>query len=59
MLDHVFLTVNDIKRLVSFYEAELARLGVNERFDYGKNRPPRPSGSQGLRCKRTLILVAA
>ena len=41
MLDHVFLTVSDIKRSVSFYEAALAPLGINQRFDYdGKNGPP-------------------
>lgn len=41
MLDHVFLTLSDIKRSVSFYEAALAPLGINQRFDcYGKNGPP-------------------
>lgn len=40
MLDHVFLTVSDIKRSISFYEAALAPLGINERFDFdGKNGP--------------------
>jgi len=41
MLDHVFLTVSDIQRSTKFYEAALAPLGINERFDYdGKNGPP-------------------
>lgn len=41
MLDHVFLTVSDIKRSIAFYEAALAPLGISERFDYdGKNGPP-------------------
>jgi len=41
MLDHVFLTVSDIERSISFYERTLAPLGMNERFDYdGKNGPP-------------------
>ena len=41
MLDHVFLTVSNIKRSISFYEAALAPLGIHERFDFdGKNGPP-------------------
>ena len=41
MLDHVFLTVSNIKRSTRFYEAVLAPLGINERFDYpGRNGPP-------------------
>jgi catechol 2,3-dioxygenase-like lactoylglutathione lyase family enzyme len=41
MLDHIFLTVSNMKRSISFYEAALAPLGINERFDYdGKNGPP-------------------
>ena len=41
MLDHIFLTVSNIKRSVAFYEAALAPLGINQRFDYdGKNGPP-------------------
>lgn len=41
MLDHVFRTVSDIRRSISFYEATLAPLGINERFDFdGKNGPP-------------------
>ena len=41
MLDHVFLTVSNMKRSISFYEAALAPLGIRERFDFdGKNGPP-------------------
>jgi catechol 2,3-dioxygenase-like lactoylglutathione lyase family enzyme len=41
MLDHVFLTVSDIRRSIAFYEAALAPLGISQRFDYdGKNGPP-------------------
>lgn len=41
MLDHVFLTVSDLKRSILFYEAALAPLGIHERFDFdGENGPP-------------------
>ena len=41
MLDHVFLTVSDVERSISFYTAALNPLGINQRFDYdGKNGPP-------------------
>jgi catechol 2,3-dioxygenase-like lactoylglutathione lyase family enzyme len=41
MLDHVFLTVSDIQRSILFYQAALAPVGINQRFDYdGKNGPP-------------------
>ena len=41
MIDHVFLTVSDLKRSIAFYEAALAALGITQRFDYdGKNGPP-------------------
>jgi catechol 2,3-dioxygenase-like lactoylglutathione lyase family enzyme len=41
MLDHVFLTVSDMERAISFYKAALAPLGINERCDFdGKNGPP-------------------
>src|ERR1700744_4766915 len=41
MLDHIFLNVSDMNRSISFYEAALAPLGINEPFDYdGKNGPP-------------------
>ena len=41
MIDHVFLTVSDLKRSIAFYEAALAPLGITQRFDYdGNNGPP-------------------
>jgi catechol 2,3-dioxygenase-like lactoylglutathione lyase family enzyme len=41
MLDHVFLTVSDVERSISFYTAALAPLGINRLFDYdGSNGPP-------------------
>ena len=41
MLDHVFLTVSDVERSISFYTAALNPLGINQRFDYdGKNGQP-------------------
>ena len=41
LLDHVFLTVSEIERSISFYTAALAPLGVKRLFDYeGRNGPP-------------------
>jgi catechol 2,3-dioxygenase-like lactoylglutathione lyase family enzyme len=41
MLDHIFLTVSDLERSISFYTAALAPLGVTRLFDYdGRNGPP-------------------
>src|ERR1700749_4319991 len=41
MLDHRLLTVSNMKRSIAFYEAALAPLGIDQRFDYeGKNGPP-------------------
>jgi catechol 2,3-dioxygenase-like lactoylglutathione lyase family enzyme len=40
MLDHVFLTVSDVGRSISFYEAALAPLGIVHAVDYdGKDGP--------------------
>jgi catechol 2,3-dioxygenase-like lactoylglutathione lyase family enzyme len=40
MLDHVFITVNDIDRSIAFYEAALAPLGIAHVHDYrGKDGP--------------------
>ncbi len=40
MLDHVFITVNDLARSIAFYEATLAPLGIVHAVDYdGKNGP--------------------
>jgi len=57
MLDHVFLTVSDIERSVSFYEAALAPLGINERFDFdGKNGPPGHPDLKGFGANGRLFL---
>jgi catechol 2,3-dioxygenase-like lactoylglutathione lyase family enzyme len=40
MLDHVFLTVTDLKRSIAFYEQALAPLGIEHAVDYdGKDGP--------------------
>ena len=40
MLDHVFLTVTDVKRSIAFYEKALAPLGIEHAVNYdGKNGP--------------------
>jgi len=57
MLDHVFLTVSDMKRSISFYEAALAPLGINERFDFdGKNGPPGHPDLKGFGANGRLFL---
>lgn len=41
MLDHVFISVSDIRRSVAFYDAALKPLGITHRVDYdGKDGPP-------------------
>ncbi|MDQ2987766.1 MAG: VOC family protein [Pseudomonadota bacterium] len=41
MLDHVFISVTDIKRSVAFYSTALQPLGITHRVDYdGKDGPP-------------------
>jgi catechol 2,3-dioxygenase-like lactoylglutathione lyase family enzyme len=57
MLDHVFLTVSNVNRSISFYEAVLAPLGMNERFDFdGKNGPPGHPDLKGFGAKGRLWL---
>ena len=57
MIDHVFLTVSDIKRSISFYEAALAPLGINERFDFdGKNGPSGHPDLKGFGANGRLFL---
>jgi catechol 2,3-dioxygenase-like lactoylglutathione lyase family enzyme len=57
MLDHVFLTVSNIKSSISFYEAALAPLGVNERFDFdGRNGPPGHPDLKGFGANGRLFL---
>jgi catechol 2,3-dioxygenase-like lactoylglutathione lyase family enzyme len=41
MLDHIFISVSDIERSISFYTAALTPLGITQRVDYdGKDGPP-------------------
>ena len=57
MLDHVFLTVSNIRRSISFYEAALAPLGIHERFDFdGKNGPPGHPDLKGFGANGRLFL---
>jgi catechol 2,3-dioxygenase-like lactoylglutathione lyase family enzyme len=57
MLDHVFLTVSNLKRSISFYESVLAPLGINERFDFdGKNGPPGHPDLKGFGANGRLFL---
>ncbi len=57
MLDLVFLTVSDMKRSISFYEAALAPLGITDRFDYdGRNGPPGHLDLKGFGANGRLYL---
>ena len=57
MLDHVFLTVRDMKRSISFYQAALAPLGINERFDFdGKDGPSGHPDLKGFGANGRLFL---
>jgi len=41
MLDHIFISVSDLRRSIAFYTAALAPLGIVDRLDYdGKDGPP-------------------
>jgi catechol 2,3-dioxygenase-like lactoylglutathione lyase family enzyme len=41
MLDHVFVSVSDVRRSIAFYEQALAPLGITHILDYdGKDGPP-------------------
>lgn len=57
MLDHVFLTVSNIKRSIRFYEAALAPLGIHERVDFdGKDGPPGHPDLKGFGANGRLFL---
>jgi catechol 2,3-dioxygenase-like lactoylglutathione lyase family enzyme len=57
MLDHVFLTVTDVARSISFYTAALKPLGINQRFDYdGKNGPPGHPDLKGFGANGRIFL---
>ena len=52
MLDHVFLSVNDIERSIAFYVQALAPLGIADRVDYdGKDGPPGHPDLKGFGCE--------
>jgi len=40
MLDHIFLTVSDIARSITFYERVLPILGITSRHDYDGSKGP-------------------
>ncbi len=40
MLDHVFITVKNIRASIDFYEAALATLGIEHAVDYNGNDGP-------------------
>jgi catechol 2,3-dioxygenase-like lactoylglutathione lyase family enzyme len=57
MLDHVFLTVSNMNRSISFYEAALAPLGIHERCDFdGKDGPPGHPDLKGFGANGRLFL---
>ena len=57
MLDHIFLTVSNIKRSTSFYEQALAPLGIDERYDYdGQDGPPGHPDLKGFGANGRLFL---
>jgi catechol 2,3-dioxygenase-like lactoylglutathione lyase family enzyme len=52
MLDHIFLSVNDIDRSIAFYTAALAPLGITHQHDYaGKDGPPSHPDLKGFGAK--------
>lgn len=52
MLDHIFLTVNDIGHSIAFYERVLPLLGITNRHDYdGKDGPPGHPDLKGFGAK--------
>lgn len=52
MLDHIFLTVSDLKRSVAFYETVLPLLGITVRHDYdGEDGPEGHPDLKGFGAK--------
>lgn len=52
MLDHVFITVDQIDHSITFYEAALAPLGIAHVHDYnGKDGPPGHPDLKGFGAK--------
>jgi catechol 2,3-dioxygenase-like lactoylglutathione lyase family enzyme len=51
MLDHVFISVSDVNRSISFYEAALAPLGIRHMHDYeGADGPKGHPDLKGFGC---------
>jgi catechol 2,3-dioxygenase-like lactoylglutathione lyase family enzyme len=51
MLDHLFISVADVKRSIAFYEQALKPLGINHAHDYdGKQGPPGHPDLKGFGC---------
>jgi catechol 2,3-dioxygenase-like lactoylglutathione lyase family enzyme len=56
MLDHIFISVNDLDRSVAFYTTALAPLGITTRLDYdGKNGPPGHPDLKGFGASGRMI----
>jgi catechol 2,3-dioxygenase-like lactoylglutathione lyase family enzyme len=56
MLDHIFISVNDLDRSVAFYTTALAPLGITTRLDYdGKNGPPGHPDLKGFGANGRMI----
>ena len=57
MIDHVSVGVSNLERAARFYEAALAPLGIDQRFDYdGKNGPPGHPDLKGFGANGRLYL---
>lgn len=51
MLDHVFISVKDLGRSITFYEQALAPLGIRHAVDYdGSDGPPGHPDLKGFGC---------
>ena len=49
LLDHVFITINDLDRSIAFYETALKPLGIVHAIDYdGKDGPKRHPDLKGF-----------
>jgi catechol 2,3-dioxygenase-like lactoylglutathione lyase family enzyme len=52
MLDHIFLSVSDIARSITFYTRALTPLGITNRLDYdGRDGPPGHPDLKGFGCE--------
>lgn len=51
MLDHIFISVSDLKRSIAFYEQALKPLGIHHVVDYdGEQGPPGHPDLKGFGC---------